>query len=215
MNIAVYNQQGEKIKDLTLNPDLFEIKIKPWLIQEAVEAQLANSRVNIANTKDRSQVRGGGRKPWKQKGTGRARQGSIRSPLWRGGGVTFGPLNIRNFSKNINAKIKRQALLMGLSAKAAKEEIVVMDSLDLPAIKTKQLVEIFKKLKMNGRKILLSLPEKNDLVIKSARQITNLRLLAADSLNIRDILWADAVITTEAGVDTITKTYGHTEKKQK
>ncbi len=211
MKIAVYNQQGEKIKELTLDPEIFEIKTKPWLIQEAVEAQLANARVNVAKTKDRSEVRGGGRKPWRQKGTGRARQGSIRSPLWRGGGVTFGPLNIRNFSIRINSKIKRQALLMSLSEKAAKEALVVMDTLDLPAIKTKQLVSIFKNLKINGRKLLLSLPEKNELVMKSARQIKSLRLIAANSLNIRDVLWADTIITTEDGVKTIAKTYGHSE----
>lgn len=215
MTLPIYNQQGQEISALELNPAIFNVKAKPHIIQEAVVSIKANARQNIAHTKDRGEVRGGGRKPWRQKGTGRARHGSIRSPLWRGGGVTFGPKNIINFSKKINKKVKRQALLMGLSEKAKENAIKVLDKLELTAIKTKQIVDIIKNLKIDQTKILLALDNKDDKIIKSARNLPKVKYIAADSLNIFDILCADMLLTTVSGIKKIEKTYGNHRQTKK
>ena len=151
--VKVYNQQGEVVGATELNPAIFAVALKPELIQQAVVAQQANTRRPIAKTKDRSEVRGGGRKPWRQKGTGRARHGSIRSPLWRGGGVTFGPTNQRNFALKINKKAKRKALAMVLTDKARQEKIILLDQLVLAETKTKKLFEILQNLKLRSKKL--------------------------------------------------------------
>lgn len=215
MTAPIYNQQGQEISTLELNPAIFDVKTKPHIIQEAVVSLKANARQNIAHTKDRGEVRGGGKKPWAQKGTGRARHGSIRSPLWRGGGVTFGPKNIINFSKKINKKVKRQALLMSLSEKAKENAIKILDKLELTKIKTKQIVDIIKNLKIDHAKILLALDNKDDRVIKSARNLPKVKYIAADSLNIFDTLWADMLLTTVSGIKKIEKTYGNNRQTKK
>ena len=148
----VYNTAGEKIKEVELNPKVFGIKVKPELVQWAIVVQQANKRKNLAHAKDRSEVAGGGRKPWRQKGTGRARHGSIRSPLWRGGGVTFGPTKDQNFSLKINKKAKRKSILMGLSDKAANQKIILLDKLELPAAKTKNFFAVLQNLKIRKSK---------------------------------------------------------------
>lgn len=215
MTLPIYNQQGQEISTLELNPAIFDVKTKPHIIQEAVVSLKANIRQNIAHTKDRGEVRGGGKKPWAQKGTGRARHGSIRSPLWRGGGVTFGPKNIINFSKKINKKVKRQALLMSLSEKAKEKAIKILDKLELTAIKTKQIVDIIKNLKIDQVKILLALDNKDDKIIKSARNLPKIKYIASDSLNIFDILWADMLLTTVSGIKKIEKIYGNNRQIKK
>lgn len=209
MNLPIYNQNGEQTGTQELNPAIFDIPIKPELINEAVTAQLANKRVPIAHTKDRGDVRGGGKKPWKQKGTGRARQGSIRSPLWKGGGVTFGPLNTRNFSKKINKKAKRLALCMCLTDKTKHQNIKILNALELPEIKTKQITLIFKQLNIQNKKIMIALSGYNTQTVLSARNIPRVSLTAANSLNIIDILQNDIILTTVAGIETIEKTYGN------
>lgn len=150
--VKVYNQKGEAIKTLELNDQVFGVPMKVELIWQAVVAQLANARQNIAHTKGRSEVRGGGKKPWRQKGTGRARHGSIRSPIWIGGGVTFGPTKNRNFSKSINKKVRRKALLVALSDKAANNNVVVVDTFNLDKIKTKEMYAILHNLKLRTTK---------------------------------------------------------------
>lgn len=209
MTLPIYNQNGEQTGTQELNPAIFDIPIKPELINEAVTAQLANKRVPIAHTKDRGDVRGGGKKPWKQKGTGRARQGSIRSPLWKGGGVTFGPLNTRNFSKKINKKAKRLALCMCLTDKTKHQNIKILNALELPEIKTKQITLIFKQLNIQNKKIMIALSGYNTQTVLSARNIPRVSLTAANSLNIIDILQNDIILTTVAGIETIEKTYGN------
>lgn len=210
----VYNQQGQEAGEQNLNPAIFEVKVKPTVIQQVVVALQANARQVLASTKDRSEVRGGGRKPWRQKGTGRARHGSIRSPLWRGGGITFGPTSQRNFSLKINKKVKRKALFMGLSDKAANQKIILLDKLELSEIKTKKFFEILQNLKLKEKKvktaekipasktepkkvkakkikeksILLIIPQKDEKIIKSARNIFRLKVLNAASLNVLDVL---------------------------
>jgi len=208
MNLPVYNQQGQKVKDLKVNPAIFNVQTKDSLLHQSVVAQGANTRISVAYVKDRSEIRGGGRKPWKQKGTGRARHGSIRSPLWRGGGVTFGPRNI-NFQKKINKKAKKQALLMCLSEKAADAKIKILDTLNLEKIKTKTITEILTHLKINNKKIILALDHKDDMIIKSSRNIPDMSLMSADSLNIVDVLNAEIILTTVSGIEKIENTYGN------
>lgn len=164
---TVYNTTGEKIKEIELNPKVFGLTVKPELIQQAVVSQQANSRQVIAHTKDRSEVAGGGRKPWRQKGTGRARHGSIRSPLWRGGGITFGPTKERNFSVKINKKAKRKAILMSLSDKAANQKIVLVEKLELAEPKTKKFFQILQNLKLREKKEKKLRPQRMENAKKS------------------------------------------------
>lgn len=137
IKIKVYNQNAEAAGEIELSPKVFGMKVNNDLVHQAVVAQMANERQVIAHTKDRSEVRGGGKKPWRQKGTGRARHGSSRSPIWIGGGVTFGPRNDRNFKKRINKKMKQNAMLMVLSDKAAGNNFIILDKLEATEYKTK------------------------------------------------------------------------------
>jgi len=146
MKASLYNQEGEEIKKVDLPSEIFDIELNSDLVHQVVVAQMSNSRKVIAHTKDRSEKRGGGRKPWRQKGTGRARHGSIRSPIWRGGGVTFGPTKDRNFSKKINKKMKQGALLMTLSSKIKEDEFVLLDKIELTEGKTKLMNEMINNL---------------------------------------------------------------------
>lgn len=206
--IPVYNCDGEEIDKMELNPDIFDVAIKAPLIQEAIVAQQANARRAIAHTKIRGEVRGGGKKPWKQKGTGRARHGSIRSPLWRGGAIVFGPRNTRNFSKKINKKVRKKALLMSLTQKARNQAIKVVDDLKLTEIKTKNVAKLISHLDIQNKKILLALHYGEQTVIKSARNIPTVKLIAPNSLNVLDILSAEILITTILGIKIIEQTYG-------
>ncbi len=147
LKIKIYSQNGNVVKETELNPEIFGVAVKESVVHQVAVAQMANARVAIADTKDRSEVRGGGKKPWRQKGTGRARQGSIRSPLWKGGGVVFGPKSARNFSQKINKKMKRKALFMCLSDKVNNNFLVVIDQLKLTAGKTKEIIEVVKSFK--------------------------------------------------------------------
>ena len=133
--VKVYNQEGKSTAEIELPADIFEVALNEGLLHQVVVALEANSRQVLAHTKDRSEVRGGGRKPWKQKGTGRARHGSIRSPIWKGGGVTFGPQKIRNFTKKLNKQVKRKALAMTLSDKVSNNNFIAIESLALPEVK--------------------------------------------------------------------------------
>ena len=151
--VLVYNEKGEEVGKQELNPNIFAIKFNKDLIYQAVVTQLANKRLNLAHAKDRSEVKGGGRKHWRQKGTGRARQGTIRSPLWRHGGVTFGPLKDRNFSKKINKKQKRKALFMVLSDKATNDKIYCLDEFNNQEPKTKYILQILKSFKLYSEDI--------------------------------------------------------------
>ncbi len=204
--VPVYNQTGSKVGDVTLEDTLFNVKAKPLVVQQAIRTIQANRRQPIAHTKDRSDVRGGGKKPWRQKGTGRARHGSSRSPLWIGGGVTFGPTKERNFSLKMNRKAKRAALFMGLTDKAQDKKIVVLDTLSLPSIKTKMLADILKKLPVK-KTVLLILPSVDQAVIKSARNIPSLTTIQASSLNIEAILKHEYMLLPQASLDTLKKTF--------
>jgi len=166
----------------------------------------------LAHTKDRSEVSGGGKKPWRQKGTGRARHGSIRSPIWIGGGVTFGPTKEKIFTKKINKKMKRQALFMSLSSKLKDKEMVLLDKIELAEAKTKQMIEILncleEKLKKNFIKgTLIVLPITDQKVIKASQNIPKIKIIKADSLNVLDILSYRYLLVSQEAVEVIKKTY--------
>jgi large subunit ribosomal protein L4 len=211
MKTSVYNQKAEVVGEVDLNPKIFEVAPKQHVLAEAVRVQLSNARKGLAHTKTRGEVRGGGKKPWKQKGTGRARAGSIRSPLWKGGGITFGPRSKRNWELKLNKKVRRQALFMTLSDKVKENRFIVVDKIELQAIKTKDMVAILKDLKLKvenfGRKQLLVVPGKDAKVIKSVRNIPNVESIFANSLNIVDVMKADSIIALQESLPVIEKTY--------
>lgn len=213
MKLKVYNAAGETVRSAALDPSIFNVRLQPELVQRAVRAQTANRRTAVAHTKTKSEVRGGGKKPWRQKGTGRARHGSIRSPLWAGGGITFGPRPDRNFSVAMNKKEMRKALSMVLSEKARAEHIVLMDGLAVPDGKTRQLALLLKRLPVNNaRTTLIVQPTPDDAVRRSARNMQRVSTILANSLNVLDVLRHDYLLMPEASLDVIGRTYG-TKKK--
>ncbi|MFA5188596.1 MAG: 50S ribosomal protein L4 [Patescibacteria group bacterium] len=203
----VYNLEGKEIEEIKLDPEVFGVKINPALVHQVVEAQQANARFKLAHTKTKGEVRGGGKKPWRQKGTGRARAGSTRSPLWIGGGVTFGPRKERNFDKKINKKMKQKALFMSLTDKVKSEALIILDKLEFTKIKTKDLVKILSKLPVKAGKTLIVLDQKNDNIVKSARNIKTLKTILADSLNVLDILKYNYLLVDKNGIKNIITTY--------
>lgn len=203
-SVNVYNQEGTVTGKLELNPAHFGVKVNPSLVHEVVVAQQANARHPIANTKTKGEVRGGGKKPWKQKGTGRARQGSIRSPQWVGGGITFGPTSERNFSVKVNRKAKQKALFMALSDKVLSDKLVVLESFAPKEPKTKIAAALFQKLPIS-RRALVVIPKSDPSLLRMVRNLQNVHLITVNSLNIVDVLaypmlvfWKDAVPAFEA-----------------
>lgn len=202
----VYNLEGKQVGDVNLDDRVFGVKVNEKVVHQAVVTQEANARVRLAEAKTRSEVRGGGAKPWRQKGTGRARAGSNRSPLWAGGGVTFGPGAERNFSKKINKKAKNKALRMVLSDKAASGRVVVMETLALPEGKTKKLSVVLEKLPVDGKTALLSAGKKDENLVKASANLPKILLAAADSLNVRDLLRCEYLVIDKPGLEELLKT---------
>jgi len=208
LKVKVYNLEGKEVEELELQPDLFGIEANVALIHQVVEAQQANARQVLAHTKTRSEVRGGGKKPWAQKGTGRARHGSIRSPLWIGGGVTFGPRNDRVFDKKVNKKMKRKALAMVLSDKVKNNNLFIVDKLELPKIQTKDFATSLKRLPGKvATNYLVVLAAKNDIISKSARNLPKIQTILADSLNVVDILKHNYLLLDKAALLKVVETY--------
>lgn len=204
--VKVYNQEGKEVSEIELNEAVFGLSWNADLVHQAVRVAFANKRQITASTKNRAEVRGGGRKPWRQKGTGRARHGSIRSPLWKGGGVTFGPTTERNFKLKINKKMAQKAFLTALSAKAKDGEILILDDLKLSAPKTKEMAAIMKnfpKVK-NGLLIFSSV---NANVKRAAGNLPNLEIININNLNIFNILKYQYLIFTKEGMDYLNKKY--------
>ncbi len=191
----VYNQAGEEKGEVKLNPAVFEIEAKDELIKQVVQFYLSNNRQVLAHAKDRSEVRGGGKKPWKQKGTGRARHGSSRSPIWIGGGVTFGPTKERNFSKSLNKKMKKKALMMVLSDKAASGSIIVLEDLKLEVSKTKEMAILMKKLEVKSG--IVSIQENDEDIYRAIRNLPKIDFLEAESLNVYDLLKREKLVITK------------------
>jgi len=211
MKIDYYDSKYEVEGQVELNPKLYEVKADAGIVEQAVRVQLSNARASISNTKTKGEVSGGGKKPWKQKGTGRARAGSTRSPIWRHGGITFGPRTERNYTLKINKKEWRKALSMVLSDKVAGKGFVVMNEIIVPEGKTKALVAWLKGLKTaianDSKKFLIVLPGKDQTVERAIRNIPSAKAIQADSLNIVDLIDCDTVILPKPALEVIEKTY--------
>lgn len=207
MKTIVYNQEGKETGEALLPKEIFDVKAVSDLIHQVAVSQTANRRQVIANTKDRGDVRGGGRKPWRQKGTGRARHGSRRSPLWKGGGVTFGPTKERVFTKKITVKMRRKALFMVLSAKAKNNLIILIDKFNIEKPKTKLMAEIFKKLPCKQESALVALPQMQKDLILASRNIPKIETIQAKDLNVLDLLSSKYLIMPKESIKTIKETF--------
>jgi len=203
----VYNQKGEEVETSLLPKEIFGVPVNPDLVHQVVVSQMANRRKIIAHTKDRGEVRGGGRKPWRQKGTGRARHGSIRSPLWRGGGVTFGPRKERVFKKEIPKKMRRKALFMVLSGKVKNNLLILLDKLKIERPKTKLITEILKKLPSRGESTLIALSDYDKNLILAARNLSNVDTLWARNLNALDTLSFKYLVMPKDSIKVIEETF--------
>lgn len=202
--VAVYNIEGKEVDKLELNDSVFGVEINEHLVHQAVVAQLANKRQGTQSAKTRSEVRGGGRKPWRQKGTGHARQGSTRSPQWTGGGVVFAP-KPRDYSKKLNKKEKAGAMKSVLTSKVNEEKFIVLDELKLDEIKTKKFVEVLNNLEV--AKALVVTKDNDQNVVLSARNIPDVKTALTNTINVYDILKYDTVVITKDAVAAIEEVY--------
>ena len=222
MEILTYTQNGKESGKAELPSEIFDVKMNSDLVHQVVLSQMSNQRQVIAHTKDRSEVRGGGKKPWKQKGTGRARHGSIRSPIWKGGGVTFGPTKDRNFKKKINKKMRRKALFMVLSSKVKDKEMIILDELKISQPKTKEVVEIIqnpafasfsdksmagKAKAKNQKSVLVALSKKDVDITRAAKNIQKVKTVQAKDLNVLDLLNYKYLMMPKKGIEVIKETF--------
>ena len=203
-NVAVYNMEGKEVGKLDLNDAVFGVEVNEHLVHMAVLQQLANNRQGTQKAKTRSEVRGGGRKPWRQKGTGHARQGSTRAPQWTGGGMVFAPVP-RDYSFKINKKEKRAALKSVLTAAVQENKLIVVDELKLDEIKTKKFAEVMKNLKVD--KALVVINENDEKIVMSAKNIPSIKVSQIETINVYDILKYSNVVLTKAAVATIEEVY--------
>ena len=202
--VAVYNMEGKEVDKIELNDSIFGVEVNEHLVHMAVLQQLANNRQGTQKAKTRSEVRGGGRKPWRQKGTGHARQGSTRAPQWTGGGVVFAPVP-RDYSFKLNKKEKRAALKSALTSRVVENKLVVVDELKLDEIKKKKFAEVLNNLKVEKALVVLNDMDKN--VIASAANIPTVKTAQTNELNVFDVLKYDTVVVTKAAVATIEEVY--------
>ena len=203
-SVKVYDIEGKEVETLELNDAVFGVEINEHIMHKAVVGQLANNRQGTQSAKTRSEVSGGGRKPWRQKGTGHARQGSTRSPQWTGGGVVFAPVP-RDYSFKLNKKEKRAALKSALTSRVAENKFIVLDELKLDEIKTKKFVEVMKNLKVEKALVVLNDMDVN--VIKSADNVPTVKTAQTNELNVFDVLKYDTVVVTKDAVKTIEEVY--------
>jgi len=211
MKIETYNQSGEKVGQTLLPKEIFDIEINPDLVYQVAVSQMANRRKTIAHTKTRGEVSGGGRKPWRQKGTGRARHGSIRSPIWRHGGVVFGPRKEKIFKKEIPKKMRRKALSMVLSAKAKENLLILLDSLKIEKAKTKLMAKIIENLKKKIKdfkgSLLIALPQKEETIYRAGRNIPDVGIIEARNLNALDLLSFKYLLMPKETIKVIKETF--------
>jgi len=203
--IDVYNMEGKKVSDLELKDEVFGIKPNEQIVHSVLVNYLANQRQGTQSTKTRAQVSGGGRKPWKQKGTGRARQGSIRAPHWVGGGVALGP-KPRSYKYKVNRKEKQLAIRSLLSSKVLENELVVLDKLELAEIKTKSMVKVLDNLKIENKTLIL-LPEKNEIVQRSAGNIQGIKVSVVNNINVYELLKYNKLVLTLDAVSKLEEVY--------
>ena len=203
--VSVFDVSGKKVSDIELADSIFAIEPNMYAMHLVVVNYLANQRQGTQSTRTRSEVSGGGKKPWRQKGSGRARQGSTRAPQWYHGGIAHGP-KPRTYGGDINKKVRRLAMKSALSSKVAGEELVVLDSFKLDAIKTKEVVKTLGALN-TGKKTLIVLPEKDDVVYRSARNIAGVKVSLVNTLNVYDILNCDTIVVLKDAVAKIEEVY--------
>ncbi len=203
-NVAVVNMNGENVGSIELNDAIFGIEANEHVMHLAVVQYLANQRQGTQSAKTRAEVRGGGRKPWRQKGTGRARQGSTRSPQWTGGGVVFAP-KPRDYSFKLNKKVKRLALQSALSTKVAENKIIVLDELTLNEIKTKEMVKVLNNIKCEKALIVMDGSNTNEML--SARNIPNVKTASVNTINVYDLLKYNTLVVTKDAVAKIEELY--------
>lgn len=207
MLVDTYNRQGEQLEEQTRLPkDIFDMEISNDLLHQVVVSQRQNRRQVSADTKGRAEVSGGGRKPWRQKGTGRARHGSIRSPLWKGGGVTFGPSTEKNLKKEIPGKMRRKALFMALSSKVRDDELILIDNFNLEEIKTKEAKKVLNNLNVDDT-CLVALEEAKEEVIKSLRNLPDVQVMEARNLNALDLLKYKYLLLEKDAIKVIKETF--------
>ena len=206
-NVKVFDLNAKEVGEIELSQEIFGVEIHPTLMHQAMVMQLANQRLGTAATKTRAMVRGGGKKPWRQKGTGRARAGTIRSPLWVGGGVVFGP-HPRKYVKKMPRKARRLALKSALSAKMVASELRILDSLQFEAPKTKQVLEVLKAFELEGKKALFISREYSENVEKSTRNLKGVKAITSMGLNIVDLVHHDAIFLTKDAVTQIEEVFG-------
>ncbi|MBR5659826.1 MAG: 50S ribosomal protein L4 [Lachnospiraceae bacterium] len=202
--VSVYNMEGAQVGEIELNDSVFGVEVNEHLVKMAVTNQLANMRQGTQKAKTRAEVSGGGKKPWRQKGTGHARQGSIRAPQWKGGGMVFAPVP-REYSFKLNKKEKRAALKSALSSKVADQKFIVLDQLVMDEIKTKKFAQIMANLKLD--KALVVLADNDTNVVKSAKNIPTVKTALTNTINVFDILKYDTVVATKAAVEKIEEVY--------
>ena len=203
--LSVLDMAGKKVSDIELKDSIFSIEPNMSAMHLVVVGYLANQRQGTQSTKTRSEVSGGGKKPWRQKGTGRARQGSTRAPQWYHGGIALGP-KPRTYGISINKKVRRLAMKSALSSKVAAEEMIVLDSIKLDAIKTKEMANMFAALEAN-KKVLVVLPENNEVIYKSIRNIEGAKVATVNTLNVYDILNCDKLVVLKDAVTKIEEVY--------
>ena len=206
--VDIINLNGEKVKDIKLNDAIYNIESNEVVVKKALDLQLASLRQGTHKTKTRAEVSGGGRKPWRQKGTGNARQGSIRAVQWRKGGIAFGP-KPRDYSKKQNRKERRLALLSALSYKAADKELVVLDSIKFETNKTKEMVNLLNKLELANSKVLLVVDELDDNVCLAARNLGNVKIVLPTEVNTYDVVNSDKMVMTEASLKKLEEVLGN------
>lgn len=204
-NVSVFNKDGKKVSDLEIAESVFGIEPNTSAMHIVVVNYLANQRQGTQSTLTRSEVSGGGKKPWRQKGTGRARQGSTRSPQWYHGGIAHGP-KPRSYGFSVNKKVRRLAMKSALSSKVAADELVVLDSLEMSEIKTKEVAKVLSNLE-TGKKVLIVLPEKDDVIYRSARNIAGVKVSLVNTLNVYDILNCNTVVVLKDAVAKIEEVY--------
>ena len=203
-NVSVYNMEGNEVGKMDLNDAVFGVEVNEHLVHMAVVAQLANNRQGTQKAKTRSEVSGGGRKPWRQKGTGHARQGSTRAPQWTGGGIVFAPTP-RDYTIRLNKKEKRAALKSALTSRVLENKFIVVDELKLDEIKTKKFQNVLNNLKVN--KALVVVDENSDNVVKSAKNIQSVKTAYVNTINVYDILKYNTLVATKAAVANIEEVY--------
>ncbi|MFH0969005.1 MAG: 50S ribosomal protein L4 [Patescibacteria group bacterium] len=211
MKISVYNSEGKKVEDIELSPEVFGLPMNNELLHQAYIAISSNQRTVLAHTKDRGERSGSGKKPWRQKGTGNARVGSVRTPVWRKGGIVFGPTKERNFKKDINKKMMRKAILLALSEKVKSGNLVILDKLEIAAKKTKEFAKVLGNLKIKGSSLVGFSGKEKDLQVFS-RNIKKVRNILASNLNVFDILNNKNLILSKDSIKYLEEKYKQNTK---